>query len=253
MITCERCGADAVDEDGLCQHCGWRAPAGEGDAFGAVEARDSSPSLGETRAVDAPAVDAPTPIGRRAAPLTPTQRDAETRAGQSGAVRRPFFDAGLPPVPASAPTNPATGRYCGTCGARMEAGRAFCGQCGTPTSTGSTGTSADTYGWGGASGSEGGRYRRGDDPTWSPHDGDAPTEAALDLPLPFAPGYGGAYRAAGRSYDGSGYGSSYGAMPRPAPRGAPEASRTLRMALGVVCLAGSAVSAIIAILLATLK
>jgi hypothetical protein len=127
------------------------------------------------------------------------------------------------------------GRFCGTCGARLETGTAFCGQCGTPVATGTTSGLR-------ATGQE--QYRVGG---WSDDDGNEMTEAMI----PGATGYNGF----GRS--GVGQGLPYGGAPYH-PTGytpvrgatAQSSSRTTRLVVGILCLVGSVVSASAAIILA---
>ena len=110
---------------------------------------------------------------------------------------------------------PASTRYCGACGARIEPGQTFCGQCGTPVSASgvfSTGMAAVS--------SDSGHYMVGGYPEWDPDDRDAPT--VVDAPIR------GGYRA--QAADSSG--------------------RALRIIVGVLCLLGSLISAIAAIVLA---
>lgn len=210
MNTCEQCGADAVDARGICRVCGWSARAN------AYDSSDDTPSLGETRAADIP------PGGYGASGLT-----SQTARGSR---MNPYPTEARPTVPAGGATS--GGRFCGTCGARLESGTAFCGQCGTPVATGTASglraTGQDQYRVGG----------------WSDDDGNEMTEAMI----PGATGYNGF----GRS--GVGQGLPYGGAPyHPAgytPAPAPSSSRATRLVVGILCLVGSVVSASAAIILA---
>ncbi|MGZ3639274.1 MAG: zinc-ribbon domain-containing protein [Ktedonobacterales bacterium] len=234
MTTCEQCGANAVNAYGVCEQCGWRTAA-SGAAFDG-----SSPSLGETRAADVPY----TPADRRPAaapgtraPITPmpplertTSMPNQTGAPRSTADARPRYSTAAPA---------STSRYCGTCGARIAPGEAFCGQCGTPVGAGSNaGTSLQP------AASQYGRYQIDGDSSWSPGEGDAPTEAFVPSSAPsYARGFSSAPNARG------GYASTPGSNATPANASA----RTGRIIVGVICLIGSLASAIGAIVLAVTK
>lgn len=204
MGTCERCGADAVDGRGVCRNCGWQSP----------HAYDTgAPSYGETRAAD-PAV-SPPPTNRYPANAMEADRAATvaaqaTRSGPSGG-------------------NPATSRYCGVCGARIQGSETFCGQCGSPVAP--------------ASGA--GRYQVGSNAGWNDDDRNSYTEA-----LPEAPGLAAsrnpyvANDQYARSYPPQ-YGSRGGAS-EPAPTGM---TRSTRMTLGIILLALSVFLALGAIAL----
>jgi hypothetical protein len=125
------------------------------------------------------------------------------------------------PVKSATPP-PTTTRYCGTCGAALEPGRPFCGQCGTPvTTSGVHGTAKRP------APSASGLYRQsGAD--WDDVDGDAPTVAEMPM---------------GELYGG--YGGAYGDdVP------ADDSSRALRIIVGVLCLIGSFATAVAAIVIA---
>ncbi|HKV86295.1 MAG TPA: hypothetical protein VJN88_17215 [Ktedonobacterales bacterium] len=229
MTTCEQCGANTVDEQGLCHTCGWRARQTASDAAlfedGNDSEADDSPSLGETRAAEAPNTPAP-PVSVRysAAPAPVIERTTD--------------------MPRYAPTGPAeqrmgtrartsaggTGRFCGTCGARIVAGEMYCGQCGSPVGQ-ATGTQTGRVGapthLGNGTGS-----------VWSDGAGDEPTEAFVVAQQ----GYPRALPATG--YPQSRYGQATNA---PAT---PSSSRTMRVIFGVLCLAGSLVSAAAAVIVA---
>lgn len=211
MNTCERCGADAVDARGVCQNCGWqRRGNGFTDTVGA-------PSLGETRAADV----MPLAASQGAYPPSGNQPLRGPNSG-GGAVQ-----------------------YCGACGARIEPGHAFCGQCGTPVRSVSGGGYGASQA-GAPSPSNPSRFRVGDTPGWRPDDGNAPTEEIRDLPPQGAYGRSGSgvpYQAP--PYSRSGYGGT--SVDQPV---ALDSSRTLRMILGVLCLVGSLISAVAAIVLA---
>ena len=161
MRTCENCGMNAVDSRGICQNCGWREPI----------VQDSSPSLGETRAAEIPStqigargtgVGVPSPF-ERTVDLPRYAQPPSTRVGTASGVLN---------------TPGGNGRFCGTCGARIERGEVFCGQCGTP-----VGSSRTSYTGQGMTGSGPSRYVVGDDDDWSPGNGGELTEAScLRLP-----------------------------------------------------------------------
>lgn len=224
VTTCEQCGADAVNAQGVCANCGWQAPAG-------LYEDDDSPSLGETRAADIPAPDG-LPGARYA--QTPPPRFSRTaelpRPGQPSHASGPAGGGGMG-------TNAGTTRYCGTCGARIATGEAFCGQCGTP-----VGASGGDYGTVNMPAGTASRYQIGG-AGWSAG-GDAPTEQYV---APLANGY--PHTQAGMPYTPPAYASG----PNMPPVGAAPASgsgRTVRVVFGVLCLAGSIASAIVAVILA---
>ncbi len=210
VSICEQCGADAVGTDGVCGNCGWQLPD-------SAPAEDDAISLGETRAADVPPAQA-----RSGTSLPRLERTSQM----------PYFTPGSPVAGRGLGTQTSTSRYCGTCGARVAAGEAFCGQCGTPVggSSADFGTSLNVPGAGPA------RYHVG--MGWSDGEGDAPTEA-------FGVSQGSRYPyAGGTPYAQMGYGrEAQGA-------GASSSSRTIRIVAGVLCLAGSLVSAIAAVILA---
>ncbi len=225
MKTCERCGADAVDARGVCRNCGWQA---QQDLYGQNRYgnEDDAPSLGETRAADIPPGGYPpsAQATRNApSPYAPDARPTSAISGGGGAT--------------------SGGRFCGTCGARLESGTAFCGQCGTPVaSSGATGLS---FGASGLRQSGPEQYHIGG---WQDAD---PNDATEMMPGAGAP----AYNGFGRS--GVGPGASYGATPyHPAgyapaqSSAATSSSRTARLMFGALCLLGSIISASLAIILA---
>jgi zinc-ribbon domain len=117
----------------------------------------------------------------------------------------------------NAPTPGATSsRFCGACGARIEPGQTFCGQCGTPVAASGVFSAAAP-----AVSEDSGHYIVGAYPQWDPADRDAPT--VVDAPIR------GGHRVAPTG-DSSG--------------------RALRIIFGVLCLLGSLISAIAAIVLA---
>ena len=139
------------------------------------------------------------------------------------------------PTGSRAPTTTGSpARFCGTCGARITGNEAFCGQCGTPVSASmaDAGTAFRAPVTGVA------RVRADADGSWQPADGDAPTEAFL----PPASVYGRGARPTAYPTD-NGYTTGRG----------PEAGgsgRSVRIALGILCLVGSLASAAGALLLA---
>lgn len=219
MNTCEQCGSDAVDARGICRVCGWQAQT---DRYGAL---DDSPSLGETRAADIPP-------GGYGSPNAPSQPTRSSRMNPYPTEARSTVMGGVT----------SGGRFCGTCGARIESGMAFCGQCGTPVS----GSNATGLSFGASelhqSGQE--QYRVGG---WSDDNGNDLTE---QMPGAGAPAYNGFGRT------GVGPGLPYGGTPfHPAgyspsrPGGASRSSQATRLIIGVICLVASIVSASTAIIL----
>ena len=221
MKTCERCGADTVDARGICRTCGWNARDG---VYSDYSDGSDTPSLGETRAADIP------PGGY--APANPASQAARSsRMNPYPTEARPTTSGGAT----------SGGRFCGTCGARLESGTAFCGQCGTPVAVGTA--NGLSFGASGPRQPDQEQYRVGG---WSDGDGNEVTEMIPGAPPPVRGGFG-----------RSGVGLPYGGAPyHPAgyaPGGAALASRssqTARLIVGVLCLIGSIVSASTAIILA---
>ena len=230
--TCERCGADTVDAHGICQTCGWDAAMREYE--------NGANSLGETRAANLPPAAMAGGVTRTPS-LPPNDRGARAytpvnRASHAGEGFTPLAGA-----------TAGGGRFCGSCGARIEPGQAFCGQCGTSIS--------------GTSGSDlpgtaqslaprpvaASRYQVGEGASWSTLDGDARTE--MFAPSVAARNPYNDYGAAGGRAQ-SGY-PPYGAGATPAPTSS--SARSTRIILGSVCLVGSAISAIGAIAIALLN
>ena len=232
MNTCERCGADAVDARGICQNCGWQR---RNDRFTDTA---GAPSLGETRAADIAS------MGTSQASYGPPARQAfrASNSGQGGSTWSGSSASNDPP------SGTGAGRYCGTCGARIEPGQAFCGQCGTPV-RGASGGSLGTSPAGAPLPSSPSRYQVGNDTGWHPDDGNAPTEEIRDLP-PSGYGRSGLRLQSGVPYQAPPYSSSGYGTSVDQPVGPPDTSRTLRMILGVMCLVGSLISAVAAIILA---
>ena len=225
VTTCEQCGADAVNARGICANCGWQSPERMYDD-------DGSPSLGETRAAEIPAGEAAPGAGRSPTPPSRFTQTAEMqRPGQPSRVSGPQAGTGMG-------TSAGTARYCGTCGARIANGEAFCGQCGTPVGAGSGDYGTVNMAVGPVS-----RYQVGGT-GWG---GDAPTEE-------YAAPFGNAYpnTPANMPYTPPQFGSG----PNMTSVGAPAASgsgRTVRIVFGVLCLAGSIASAVVAVILAVTK
>jgi len=229
--TCEECGADAVDARGICQNCGWEMQAMDDDA----------PSLGETRAADIPT----TVAGNRGRVTPPVQ--------PSGVASPPLFERTVDmPRYATPPSRPTrnnatsmtgtqgTSRYCGTCGARIERGEVFCGQCGTP-----VGASGNNFGNAGGRSAVGGspsRYFVGDEEMWSPTQGDALTEAYVPSPPPPMPARYNQGMASAPYHQG------YGTPAPLAGQPANASARTARIVWGVICLAASLLTAGAAVL-----
>lgn len=234
MRTCENCGMNAVDSYGICQNCGWHEP----------QMNDSSPSLGETRAAEIPASQA----GAR-------NSSSPMKSGEAGGASPSAFERTVdlprysPPVAqgsrAGTSGTPNTyggnGRYCGTCGARIEQGEVFCGQCGTP--VGASGNSYDASG-GGRSSPTGAssRYIVGDEDVWSPARGDALTEAMVPSPPPPIPAQ---YNRAAPGVPYNQYSATnYAASPEN------QSARATRIIWGILCLVASLLVAGAAVLVA---
>ncbi len=233
MTTCEQCGADTVDEQGLCHTCGWRARQLASDAAPYEDSdesdADNSPSLGETRAAEVPnAPAAPVSLRYSAAPAPVIERTTD-----------------MPRYAPTGPTGPTeprmgtrarisaggTGRFCGTCGARIVAGEMYCGQCGSPVGQ-ATGTQTGRVG-------APTRLGNGTGDDWSEGAGDEPTEAFVVARQGYTRG-----APSVTAYPRSGYGqATYASV-------APSSSRTMRVIFGVLCLAGSLVSAAAAVIVA---
>lgn len=223
-MTCEHCGADAVDAGGVCQVCGWRA--GSGSAPRHEMRHASGASLAETREADIP---------------LPARRVTGAARHDASAAPPGWQPPPIAQAPRSGPRGggsgvfggaaPASARFCGTCGAEIEPGHQFCGQCGTPVAEFEAPGNRPTL------------ARRGtlppapyDDDTgpWSPADQDAPTEQ-------FGPPFG---------YHNTPYRQSgYGAAPD-TPAGL---SREARVFLGILCLLGALISGAGAIVLAFVR
>jgi hypothetical protein len=202
----------------VCQHCGADA-VGAGGVCAVCGWRASArSSMNES---DPQATRADDPAATRADGSS--HAPGGLRAGGSGL----FAYAPRSNGPANGPTKtpgrvsaatpaPASTRYCGACGARIEPGQTFCGQCGTPVSASGVFSSGMT-----SVSSDSGHYIVGGYPEWDPEDRDAPT--VVDAPIR------GGYRA---------------------PLTGAASGRALRIIVGVLCLLGSLVSAIAAIVLA---
>jgi hypothetical protein len=212
MTTCDHCGADAVGADGYCRACGWRA---DGPAAGVDD------TAAETREADVfapvrPSLLSPAPGPARAATTGGRARYADQNTiGPGGRSRSDDLGQG----PSS--------RYCGTCGARIEAGKQFCGQCGTPVFPAAgvdDGTALQRAVFPGV---------RGPADSWSAADQDAPTEE-------FGP------------YSVGGYAPSYGASGYYSQAGTTSAAQRsdTRILLGIFCVLGGLLSAAAAIILA---
>ncbi|HEV2238153.1 MAG TPA: zinc-ribbon domain-containing protein [Ktedonobacterales bacterium] len=212
MTTCEHCGADAVGADGLCRACGWRA--------GGVAALsvDDMPSLAETREADVP-----TPV--RSSLLAPPR--PATSGPRSGYADQPTVGPSARATGAELGMGPSS-RFCGTCGARIEAGKQFCGQCGSPIlpSAGlddGTALQRSVYPSG----------VRGAADSWGAADQDAPTEEFGQFGLGGYP----------QQFGASGYYARSGVSP------AAQRSDT-RILIGIFCVLGGLLSAAAALILA---
>jgi hypothetical protein len=216
MTTCEHCGANAVGTDGLCRACGWRA--GGVAAFGA----EDTPSLAETREADVPAPMHSSLLARPQAPARPATNSARASYADQSTV-----GVGGRPGGADLGVGPSS-RYCGICGARIEAGKQFCGQCGSPifpTAGIEDGTALQRSVY--PSGV------RGPADSWSPADQDAPTEEFGNFGL-------------------GGYPQQFGASGYYAQSGAATAAQRsdTRILIGIFCVLGGLLSAAAAIILA---
>lgn len=222
MTTCEHCGADAVNAEGICANCGWQAPD-------AAYESDDLPSLGETRAADF-AMPSGTPESRS----TQTPPPRLSRNGEAPYAGRPTRTSG--PAGNGMGTTGGTARYCGTCGARIAAGEAFCGQCGTP-----VGASGGDYGTVNMPSGPASRYQVGGT-GWTPASGDDPTEEFIAPPSNAYP-----RTPPGAAYMPAGYTNGQNMPPMAAQNGS---GRTVRIVFGILCLAGSIGSAVAAVVLA---
>jgi len=170
---------------------------------------DDQDDFGATHAADIAATTA-LPNGR------PSPRPALGASGLHAGSANPYVRT--PRTGVNAPPTPpvvSTTRFCGTCGAALEPGRPFCGQCGTPVSTSGVHSSATNS----VSPSSAMYRRSGAD--WDDLDADAPTVAEMPM---------------GNFYTGE---------------AAPEdTSRALLILVGVLCLIGSFATAVAAIVLA---
>ncbi len=181
---------------------------------------DDAPSYGETRAAD-PALQPPATGRYQSAPGRSGVDRAATVAAQTTRASRSGPNGGAPP---------ATGRFCGACGARIVGTETFCGQCGAP--VGSAGPVSGP----------GGRYQVGAAAGWDDDDRNAYTEALPETPT---------MAAARNPYAADPYARSY--APQYGARGAQEPqpsagmTRSTRITLGVVFLAVSIILALSAI------
>jgi zinc-ribbon domain len=201
----------------VCQHCGADA-VGVGGVCAVCGWRASArSSMNES---DPQATRADDPAATRADGSS--RAPGGLRAGGSGLFAyapRSNGPANTPGRISAATPAPASTRYCGACGARIEPGQTFCGQCGTPVSASGVFSSGMT-----SVSSDSGHYIVGGYPEWDPEDRDAPT--VVDAPIR------GGYRA---------------------PSTGDASGRALRIIVGVLCLLGSLISAIAAIVLAIIS
>jgi hypothetical protein len=198
----------------VCQHCGADAVGADGVCAVCGWRASARSSMNES---DPQATRADDPAATRADGTS--RAPGGLRAGGSGLFAyapRSNGPANTPGRVSSATPAPASTRYCGACGARIEPGQTFCGQCGTPVSASGVFSSGMT-----SVSSDSGHYIVGGYPEWDPDDRDAPT--VVDAPIR------GGYRA---------------------PSSGDASGRALRIIVGVLCLLGSLISAIAAIVLA---
>jgi hypothetical protein len=240
--TCEQCGADTLNAQGRCATCGWQAPL-EHDLEDTM-----SPSLGETRAAEIPEATAASRSSRQQLPASAANELFE-RTTSLPPYAPPPPRAAARTTLRSAPLSGPPARYCGACGARIGVEEAFCGQCGTPVGA----ADGEYTSQQGQRTSGAGRYGSGMgdlDRTWTPLQGDDPTEAFVPASGPY--GRGTPSMPYAQAYAQEGYGSGF--APQYAPHSTPQpagVSRGGRIALGLICLAGSIASAVGAILLAS--
>jgi hypothetical protein len=198
----------------VCQHCGADAVGRNGVCAACGWRASVRSSMNES---DPQATKADDPAATRADAGARTP--GALRAGGSGLfayapqTNRPSNTPGRINAATPAPTST---RFCGACGARIEPGQTFCGQCGTPVSASGVFSAASP-----AVTSESGHYIVGAYPEWDARDRDAPT--VVDAPI----------RGGNRA--------------RPVEN---VSGRALRVIVGVLCLLGSLISAIAAIVLA---
>ncbi len=217
MTTCVHCGADAVGADGVCRACGWRL----GGIAAGTAGREDTPSLAETREADVP-----TPVRSSLLARSPGSARPATTGGRSRYADLATIGAGGPASNADVGMGPSS-RFCGTCGARIEAGKQFCGQCGTPILPAAgleEGTALQRSVYPGARGAA--------DP-WSPADPDAPTEEFGQFGMGGYP----------QQFGASGYSTQSGVAD------AAQRSDT-RILIGIFCVLGGLLSAAAAIILA---
>jgi hypothetical protein len=176
---------------------------------------------GVTREADIAATTA-VPGSRPTPPRAPLGGSGVHSPSTGGYPRAPRTGSGFAPQ-APQDAAPATSRFCGTCGARLEPGRPFCGQCGTPVSV--SGVHNSTAMRAAPSGS--GVYRTGSSAQWPRQiDGDSPTVAEMPMQDLYGEGdYQGEYQV-------------------------DDSSRTMRIVVGILCLIGSFATAVAAIVLA---
>jgi hypothetical protein len=182
---------------------------------------DETPSLAETREADVPA-----PVRSSLLAPTPGPARAATTGGRSRYADQSTVGPGGRATGADLGQGPSS-RYCGTCGARIEAGKQFCGQCGSPIFPAAgleEGTALQRAVFPGV---------RGPADSWSAADQDAPTEE-------FGP------------YGMGGYAQPYGTSGYYARAGTTSAAQRsdTRILIGIFCVLGGLLSAAAAIILA---
>lgn len=219
-MVCQNCGSERVGADGVCANCGWSADTAA-SAYGTKPVQTvGANDLGATRESTA------FPRGPRPGMNLPGTNVAGGNPGQGLLSRSAASGPSGPSTPSAprvdtpdlmadddldeVPPEDEIEDFCGNCGAPIQHGRTFCGKCGAPVTRGGVGQTTASS-----------RHVAYDiPPPWRPEDREAPTQ--LDIQAS-----GGAAQAA------------TGLTPQ---------QRAIRIGLGILCLLGSLVTAVLAIL-----